>query len=799
MSKQTDLEDRMWSRGFDRRQRNINNKLSKGTESDTDYAKTMIKAGLLPFVDAIQLFLDSAWRGTPGVKATAAIKLQEFKDVHVIAFITFKGVIDGVSQNKTATQIAMQVGHMLEDEQRFTFFEQQDEKHFKNVKKHISDTNHQRYRRNMMKGHMRNRGFVFKSWSKEDKLKVGMRLIDIMISAIGMVKLATIRSGKQTKTYIEFTQGTMDWIKRQRKNRLACYPLYEPCVEQPIDWTSTTEGGFHTKRLRHIKAIKSKDLTYHEEVTKRKPTALYTALNCLQQTKWEINTTVLEIAQSCWDRSIEVGCLIDAEPLPQIPKPHDMDTNEDSRLWWRREENIRQDQNAHDRIKRYQCIMLLDTATKFAEEPFWHVAQADFTGRIYYVSGIFNPQGNDLARALHRFADGAAITDEKAKNWLGIAGANSWGMSKYSYEERIEWSKTEGEALARQIASNPESYISIWSKAEEPWQFLSWCLDFNELLEQGYGYVSKHPVLLDGTNNGFQHFAAMSLDNKLAAKVNLKNYDEVEDLYEDVKDQVIKELHDLSYEQVLAEDWYKHHQVITRKMIKKPVMMIPYSGKTFGITNAIRDYFIGSDEELSWDKDCFLHNHYLAKIIEKSVNNICPKCILVMKYLTEIARCFGKEDKNITWITPSKFYVKQQYYNFNMKRIRTKLHTSTVQLSLLTETTGVDKRKTTQSFAANFVHSLDAANVHLALVKSKTSGLNQFCTIHDCFGSPAAHIEEFIGYVKESFVDMYSKNLLEDLYQQAVEQLDDPSQLPIPPDIGDFDVCEVLLAPYVFS
>ena len=398
---------------------------------------------------------------------------------------------------------------------------------------------------------------------------------------------------------------------------------------------------------------------------------------------------------------------------------------------------------------------------------------------------------------MHRFAEGAAITDEKAKNWLGIAGANSWGMSKYSYEERIEWSKTEGKALARQIASNPESYISIWSKAEEPFQFLAWCLDFNELLEQGYGYVSKHPVLLDGTNNGFQHFAAMSLDNKLAAKVNLKNYDEVEDLYEEVKDQVIQELSKKA--DAIAEDWYKHHQVITRKMIKKPVMMIPYSGKTFGITNAIRDYFMGSDEELSWQKDCFLHNHYLAKIIEKSVNNICPKCIIVMKYLAEIARCFGKEDKDMTWITPSKFYVKQHYYKSNVKRIATKLHATTVQLSLNCNTTEVDRRKSTQSFAANFVHSLDAANVHLALEKSKASGLNQFCTIHDCFGSPAAHIEEFIGYVKESFVDMYSKNLLEDLYQQAVEQLDDPDKLPIPPDIGDFDVCEVLLAPYVFS
>ena len=42
---------------------------------------------------------------------------------------------------------------------------------------------------------------------KEDKLKVGLKLIDIMISAVGMVKLSTVRSGKQTKTYVEFTQG----------------------------------------------------------------------------------------------------------------------------------------------------------------------------------------------------------------------------------------------------------------------------------------------------------------------------------------------------------------------------------------------------------------------------------------------------------------------------------------------------------------------------------------------------------------------------------------------------------------
>ena len=43
------------------------------------------------------------------------------------------------------------------------------------------------------------------------------------------------------------------------------------------------------------------------------------------------------------------------------------------------------------------------------------------------------------------------------------------------------------------------------------------------------------------------------------------------------------------------------------------------------------------------------------------------------------------------------------------------------------------------------------------------------------------------------------ESVFDDLYQQASNQLEDSSKLPIPPDIGDFDVCEVLSAPYVFS
>tara|TARA_R100001480_G_scaffold138308_1_gene135385 strand:- start:48 stop:1394 length:1347 start_codon:yes stop_codon:yes gene_type:complete len=448
-------------------------------------------------------------------------------------------------------------------------------------------------------------------------------------------------------------------------------------------------------------------------------------------------------------------------------------------------------------MRRFQCLTLLDTALYYKDAPFFHCWQADFTGRIYPVASIFNPQGNDLSRALHRFHNGASINDEKARNWLGIAGANHWGLSKSSYEERIEWANTEGFALADQVATNPESTVSIWSQADEPFQFLAWCIEWFELQQQGYGYVSKHPVLLDGTNNGYQHFAAMTCDQDLAVKVNLIKSDEVQDLYDEVRAELLTDLADS--DELLAVDWFNNREVITRKLVKKPVMVIPYSGTLFGITTSIKEYLYKYNIDLPWPLDSFAHNYFLARKIIQTVKKVCPKSSIIMEYLTDIAKCYGNESKTMRWNTPSKFYVNQNYYVQNSKQIRTKIGTSTVYLSLNDQTEEVNNRKSARSFAANFVHSLDAANVHLALEKSTNKGLKNFTTIHDCFGSTAADIEEFISCVKQSFVEMYTSNVLDDLYDQAVQQLDKPRKLPTPPDLGDFNICEVINAPYVFS
>jgi DNA-directed RNA polymerase len=170
-----------------------------------------------------------------------------------------------------------------------------------------------------------------------------------------------------------------------------------------------------------------------------------------------------------------------------------------------------------------------------------------------------------------------------------------------------------------------------------------------------------------------------------------------------------------------------------------------------------------------------------------------------MSYLTTLARCFSKEEKQIEWLTPSNFLVRQNYLKVKRKKIKTQMGHSTIRLTLQEDIDELDKRRTVRSFPSNFVHSLDAANVHLALEKAKSRGIDQVCTIHDCYGAVAGQIEDFVTCAKESFVEIYQNNVLDDLYDQASTQLDDPSKLPAPLEMGDFDIKEVMSAPYVFS
>ena len=90
---QVQHENEMAGRAFDAYSSRIRHNIEKGRESDNPYAISMMHAGLQPFVEEIGKFIDRAWRATPGRKARAAIILQKFSDIDVVAYIAFKVIL----------------------------------------------------------------------------------------------------------------------------------------------------------------------------------------------------------------------------------------------------------------------------------------------------------------------------------------------------------------------------------------------------------------------------------------------------------------------------------------------------------------------------------------------------------------------------------------------------------------------------------------------------------------------------------------------------------------------------------
>ena len=95
--KQLELEQSIFSiSGYNKISKN--NKLrEQGRESETYYARNMIEAGLEELTNQTQNYIYKSLSGQVGVKSLAAIYLNQFPDIDVVSFITFKVIIDNVS------------------------------------------------------------------------------------------------------------------------------------------------------------------------------------------------------------------------------------------------------------------------------------------------------------------------------------------------------------------------------------------------------------------------------------------------------------------------------------------------------------------------------------------------------------------------------------------------------------------------------------------------------------------------------------------------------------------------------
>lgn len=179
-----------------------------------------------------------------------------------------------------------------------------------------------------------------------------------------------------------------------------------------------------------------------------------------------------------------------------------------------------------------------------------------------------------------------------------------------------------------------------------------------------------------------------------------------------------------------------------------------------------------------------------------AIGDVVIKGREAMDYLRRASRlillCVGEGEPIVRWTSPSGFPGTQAYFKQKIHRINTRLNGQT-KIRVFSETDDPDNNQHANGMAPNFVHSLDAAHLHLTTVAMAEAGVTNLAMIHDDFGTHAANAETLFRIIREQFVEMYETN---DPLAQLRERY---PYLPEPPSRGTLDIREVLQSEFFFA
>jgi DNA-directed RNA polymerase len=455
---------------------------------------------------------------------------------------------------------------------------------------------------------------------------------------------------------------------------------------------------------------------------------------------------------------------------------------------------------------------MLALAQADREEPaLYFPIQLDFRGRLYCVPEVLNWQGSDLCRGVLIFAEGKPL-GLGGLRWLRIHGANIFGHDKLNLDDRVKW-VLDHELLLRQIAAAPLDNLELWaSSPRKAWQRLAFCLEYVTALDcpKGPGaYASCLPVSIDGTCNGLQHFAALMRDSDSAVNVNVASGEAREDIYQIAADSVVKMLQRESRgdRKPTAKKWLKTR--VDRQTVKQVVMTVPYSVTDYGAAEQVRDYL-----EEKGHREVFERAEvwYFAQMVLKAVDQIVPAAQKIRDWLRAITTARTRAGQSVRWTAPSGFPVLLAAFKNRSVPVNIYLSGKKYARRLNEQTDRLDLRAQQNSVSPNFIHSLDAAALCLAVEFSIQNGTTAFAMVHDSFGTHAADLEDLVNSTRNGF--WYTHAGREDREQSQPEEHGDGYLSPLenflqsnpnnavselPAGRGDFPLGIVHFSDYFFS
>jgi DNA-directed RNA polymerase len=787
------LENEMAERGQERRRANTARTRALGRESLTPAGHGLIRAAMGRTVAALEDWLKAQGRQKPTNRPAVYAVARELPP-KIASLIALRATLDGAGAGDSWQAIVHAIARRLNEERMGRWLAKAHGGTWASLRRRahaIPERAPARLRRSA-KLAAKDKGYA--PWTMTERLQLGGLLLHLIEEHAGLIEVESVPgSGRRKRLVVHILPVVAEWIAEASRRDELLEPLYMPMLDEPGDWAQDRAGGYSTGLVARKHLVKNRSKVTRELVAGAEIPAVYGAVNALQRTAWEINPDVLEVAKALWAGGQHTPGLEKAEDDPMPPEPA---TGKDST--WMRQRFLVRRANLYRTSRRTEAARILWLADRLRSEGhFYFPQQLDFRGRVYPIPQFLQPQGPDLARGILRFGQGSWITEDAPDFWLH--GANCLGYDKISIEGRLLRIRAHAKDILA-VAQDPLEN-RWWQGADEPWQFLAWCLEAGPLLETGRTHT-RVPCYVDGTNNGLQILSLLLRDAHGGASTNCVPGPR-RDVYQDVADEVTRRLKDIDDHTARAWlSWFPNGRM-PRAAAKRSVMTLPYGCTPWSSTQYVADWF---EEELRlgkaspWGTERYWpHVVDLSRHLWAAIQAVLGRALECMEWLRECARISVAAGVGPVWTSPTGFPVRQSYTNYQVQQVRTKFGERVRWVRSRKAGDRMNSRRHVNAMPPNFVHSLDAAVLCKVVSRFSPNGQNPVSTIHDSFGTTADRIGDLGRLVREAYAEVFSVDLLENLREQLFQNAGSRVDFPQPPERGALDPRSVIQSAYLFS
>lgn len=829
---QVELEQEMTRLGAEKYERDVTKASQQGAAGErTKHGRQLVAHHTEALAKAIQEFIDDTKSGRAGRHQLAAKFLERFDDLSVPAVLGLRTLLSSINDNPVMFRLSLLIGDRLEDELNYASLRDEDEKMYLRLKKRAGQRGSYHNKKTLIQHVASKEGKTWEHWKTQDKVKVGSKLIDLIVD-LGLVDIRSITVKGGTQYFVYLTEKTKEWIDKYNATQALLMPFNMPMVVPPVPWEGPRGGGYLTRYVRPLRFLRARSQEHNRLIDEADMPLVYEAVNHIQSVPWQINRDILVIMNELYESGAQWATIPSAKEEEFPPKPANIGENEEARRHWKKavaQTYLRNVKASGKRVQFNQNRFVADRLKDYEAIYFPHTV--DFRGRVYPMTRL-TPQGPDHARALLRFATGKPLGDAGLK-WFTIHGANLAGVDKVSFQERINFVEANEDEIV-EIAADPfsvRSWVSGFARGskhekvegegleiDKPFQFLAWCLEYAQMVhhcntgEPAETFVSHLPIAMDGSCSGIQHYSMALRDPVGADAVNLTANEEPQDIYKRVADIVSSFLIEdqNGYDEkaaALAKDWLTFG--VSRKVCKRPVMTFPYGSGRYGYKEQIlHDTVLPARAEGKFPGggDGFAHANYLAKQIAKALPLVIQKATEGMTYLQKVARVVTAEEKPVRWVTPLGFPVYQDYPNLESERVSIMFGGKQMRLSSVKPVEGINNREQVQGISPNFIHSLDATHLMMTVLEAQSRGVDSMALVHDSFGTHAADADELFRTLRETMAYLYSEfEVFRDFHNQVRAYLSEDGKTELDkledifPTQGSLDPTSVNEADYAFA